>query len=156
MNLVCISQILLFCYILKSSNFIVRVINLETFTSLVPSWVISKSFQGRFTILNLSEPNKIKSTKECIHSLSIMTMPFLLFIIPLIYGFWNNLSIWIHPLLKNWKKEKKLSIKNISSLFINKNCDKQFLLEISGENSEEIKNNSLEISSTFLIFQIAN
>jgi len=54
------------------------------------------------------------------------------------------------------KKEKKLSIKNISSLFINKNCDKQFLLEISGENSEEIKNNSLEISLTFLIFQIAN
>jgi hypothetical protein len=85
-----------------------------------------------------------------------MTMPFLLFIIPLIYGFWNNLSIWIHPPLKNWKKEKTLSIKNISSLFINKNCDKQFLLEISGENSEEIKKNSLEISSTFLIFQIAN
>lgn len=87
MNLVCISQILSFGYILKSSNFIVRVVNLETFTSHVPLWVISKIFQGRFTILNLTRPNKIKSIKKYIHSLSIMTIPFLLFIIPLIYGF---------------------------------------------------------------------
>jgi len=114
-NLVWISWILSLGFILKSSYSLVRFINLDflTWPDNFQKYPNSKSY---FVILYSSKLYMIKSIKECIHCLSIITMHFILFVIPFTYEFSNHLSIQIYHCGSSKSTLNKIPRFNINKL----------------------------------------